>query len=149
MWAHPIRARVPGALTLRTIARGGDGAVAGDAGGREAAHARRMAPVTPPPPGSPTVPLLFGWQHVMVVLVVLVVVAVGCLVLMAAGPARHDRSELEALLRARSTRRPDPAGDPRSGAGGRPADAGTGNGVLGAPALRGGPPRSGSRPGSR
>lgn len=91
-----------------------------------------MAPeTTPPPPGSMTVPLLFGWGEIVTVLVLLIVVAVAYFVVAAAGAASGARSEWEAWLDARSSRRPDaydlpvePVAPGRERAGGDPGPTG-------------------------
>ena len=67
-----------------------------------------------------TVSFLFGWQHILTGLVLLIVLAAIFLLVLAAG--RGGRSEWHAFLEARSARGPDlPPGedDPR----GEPADA--------------------------
>ncbi len=68
---------------------------------------------SPPAPGGMTVPLLFGWEHILAVLLVLVAVAVVFLVIGATGAGGNERSEWQAWLDARSVRRRDPATDPR------------------------------------
>ena len=69
-----------------------------------------MAPApTPPPPGSMTVPPLFGWGEILTVLVLLLVLVVVFLVVAAAAPAGSRRSEWQAGLAARSNRPADPA----------------------------------------
>ncbi|WP_139228825.1 hypothetical protein [Blastococcus tunisiensis] len=83
--------------------------------------------LTPPPPGSLTVPPLSGWQGIAVVLGLLVVLGITFLVVAAARSGSTERSEWQAWLDARSTRgqapaRPlgaDGAARPRS-ASGRP-----------------------------
>ncbi|SOD97717.1 hypothetical protein [Blastococcus haudaquaticus] len=71
-----------------------------------------MTPATTPPaPGSMTVPFLFGWEVVLVGLVLLVVVAVAFLAFGALRAGRDDRTEWQAWLDARSSPRPDPATD--------------------------------------
>ena len=64
---------------------------------------------TPPPPGSMTVPPLFGWGEILTVLVLLLVLVVVFLVVAEAAPAGSRRSEWQAGLAARSSRPPDPA----------------------------------------
>jgi hypothetical protein len=77
-----------------------------------------MTPVPPEPlPGSMTVPLLFGWENILVVLVVLVAVAVVFFLASAAGTGEDHRSEWQAGLEARSRDRVDPGvhrSDPRT-----------------------------------
>jgi hypothetical protein len=68
---------------------------------------------TPLPPGSMTVPPLFGWELILTGLLVLVVVAVAFLLLGATGTGRDERSDWEAWLDARSRVRGDAAADPR------------------------------------
>jgi hypothetical protein len=69
-----------------------------------------MTPVpTEPLPGSMTVPLLFGWENIVVVLVVLVAVAVVFFLASVAGTGADDRSEWQAGLEARSRDRLDPS----------------------------------------
>jgi hypothetical protein len=65
-----------------------------------------MTPVpTTPAPGSMTVPPLFGWEHVLVAVVVVVVLAVAALAVLAAGTAVSGRSEWQAWLDERSAAR--------------------------------------------
>ena len=65
-----------------------------------------MAPVpTPPPPGSMTVPPLFGWEDILTVLALLLVLAVVFFLVSAAGPPVDSRSEWQAGLDARSRER--------------------------------------------
>ena len=69
-----------------------------------------MSPTpTPLPPGSMTVPPLFGWGEILTVLVLLLVLVVLFLVVAAAAPAGTRRSEWQAGLAARSNRLADPA----------------------------------------
>ena len=63
-----------------------------------------MAPTPTPPPGSMTVPPLFGWGEILIVLVLLLVLVAVFLVVAAAAPADSRRSEWEAELAARSSR---------------------------------------------
>lgn len=68
-----------------------------------------MAPdPTPPLPGSMTVPLLFGWEQILTVLLVLIALGVAFFVASAAGTSVDGRAEWQAGLAARSRRRPDP-----------------------------------------
>jgi hypothetical protein len=63
-----------------------------------------MTPVpTPPPPGSMTVPPLFGWDDVLLVLALVVLAAVVAFAALAAGKARAGRTEWQAWLDGRST----------------------------------------------
>ena len=67
-----------------------------------------------------TVSFLFGWQHILTGLVLLIVLAAIFLLVLAAG--RGGRSEWQAFLDARSAGRPDlPPGE--DDARGEPADA--------------------------
>ena len=71
-----------------------------------------MAPAPiPPRPGSMTVPLLFGWEFIVVVLLVLVALAVAFFVMAAAGRNVSERAEMQAWLDARSSGRRDPDAD--------------------------------------
>ena len=75
-----------------------------------------MTPVPSRPlPGSMTVPPWFGWEAVLVVLVLLVAVAVAFFVVSAAGADVDGRSEWQAELDARSRWRADAAAGPGSG----------------------------------
>ena len=67
---------------------------------------------TPPLPGGMTVPPWFGWENILVVLLLLVVVGAAFFAVSAAGTDATGRSEWEAWLDARSSRRPDPPPDP-------------------------------------
>ena len=71
-----------------------------------------MTPATTAPaPGSMTVPFLFGWEVVLVGLVLVVVVAVAFIAFGALRAGRGDRTEWQAWLEARSSTRPDLATD--------------------------------------
>ena len=71
-----------------------------------------MAPTTPlPAPGSMTVPPLFGWEFILVGLLVLVAVALAFVALDALRPGRSDRSEWQAWLETRSAGHRQPATD--------------------------------------
>jgi hypothetical protein len=71
-----------------------------------------MAPATTPPlPGSMTVPPLFGWEFIVVVLLLLVAFAVLFFVLSAAGRNVSERAEWQAWLDARSHEGAEPAMD--------------------------------------
>ncbi len=62
-----------------------------------------MDPVpTPPEPGNFTVPLLFGWGDILLVLVLLIVAVVVFLLVTASTPTESRRSEWQAWLDARS-----------------------------------------------
>ncbi|MET0764614.1 MAG: hypothetical protein ABWY29_07090 [Blastococcus sp.] len=68
-----------------------------------------MEPATTPLlPGSMTVPPWFGWENILAVLVLLILIAVAFFVASAAGADENGRSEWQALLDARSRQRPDP-----------------------------------------
>ena len=78
------------------------------------AHAEAMAPdPTSPDPGSLTVPPLFGWEHIVVVLALAALVAAAWLVIAAARGPVNGRSEWDAWLDARSSRRSYPAPAPQ------------------------------------
>jgi uncharacterized membrane protein len=75
-----------------------------------------MAPVTLPPlPGNMTVPPLFGWGDILAVLGLVVLVALAFFVFSAAGSDARGRSEWEASLEARSSRRRYPADETDEG----------------------------------
>jgi hypothetical protein len=77
-----------------------------------------MAPApTPHAPGNMTVPFLFGWGDILVVLVLLLVVVAVFLVVASTGRASSRRTEWEAWLDGRSSRATGPASDR-----GEPAD---------------------------
>ncbi len=79
-----------------------------------------MAPATtPPPPGSMTVPPLFGWEGILTVVAILLIVAVGYLVILASRTSKDSRSEWQAFLDARSSRHEGPATDPGDTSGER------------------------------
>ena len=62
-----------------------------------------MPPAPPTPvPGNLTVPPLFGWWEILVLLVVVVAVAVLAFLFLGAGPADSGRSEWRAFLEGRS-----------------------------------------------
>lgn len=72
-----------------------------------------------------TVPPLFGWEQLLAVLVLVVLVAVAALVLLASGRATDERTEWRAWLDSRSEWREDVAGasgDGRSDVAGTAAD---------------------------
>ena len=72
-----------------------------------------MAPApTPLPPGSMTVPPWFGWEAVAVAVALLLLAGVVFLLVTATRAGAGRRDEWRALLEARSTGRPDPAGHP-------------------------------------
>jgi hypothetical protein len=69
-----------------------------------------MAPATTPPaPGSMTVPPLFGWEVILLLLVVVGVVAVAFVAFGAMRAGRSDRSEWQAWLDTRSASYRQPA----------------------------------------
>ncbi|RFU21923.1 hypothetical protein [Geodermatophilus marinus] len=80
-----------------------------------------MAPAPPTPaPGSMTVPLLHGWEDVATFVALVVLAALLLLVAGAIGLAGNSRSEWQAWLAARPSRR-DAAEGPRRGLPGGPA----------------------------
>ena len=82
-----------------------------------------MAPVTTPRlPGSMTVPPLFGWENIFIVLVLLIAVAVAFFVASAIGTGSDHKSEWQAGLDARSRERFDLGADPVEGAGHVPSE---------------------------
>lgn len=88
-----------------------------------------MTPGTPPPlPGSMTVPPLYGWENIVLVLVVLVVAAVAVGVLLSIGKAETGRSEWQAWLDGRSAGFPevDPGTRPEAGPTGTRSRTGDG-----------------------
>jgi len=66
---------------------------------------------TAPLPGSMTVPPLFGWEHILIALVVIVGAGLVGLALLAAGRAGSERDEWQAFLAARSAPRRDQSAD--------------------------------------
>lgn len=60
------------------------------------------APTTPPLPGSMTVPIWYGWQALLALLLLVVLGAVVFFVLTATGSAPEQQSEWRAFLAARS-----------------------------------------------
>jgi hypothetical protein len=60
-------------------------------------------------PGAMTVPFLFGWEHVVTALLLVIALAVVFFVLAAAGRNVSERAEFQAWLDARSNGRRDPA----------------------------------------
>jgi hypothetical protein len=72
-----------------------------------------MAPApTPLPPGSLTVPPTFGWQEILTVLVLVIVVAVAFLVIGVVSASVNGRREWQAWLDARPSRHSHPASPP-------------------------------------
>jgi hypothetical protein len=71
-----------------------------------------------------TVPPLFGWEVILTVLVLVVALAVAFFLVSAAGTAQENRSDWEAWLQARSSRRRHPADAHASGQGLAPNDGG-------------------------
>ena len=59
----------------------------------------------PPPPGSLTVPLWFGWGEVGLVLLLVLVVGLAAFAALAAGRGGSGRSEFDAWLDGRSSGR--------------------------------------------
>jgi hypothetical protein len=66
---------------------------------------------TAPLPGSMTVPPLFGWEHILIALVLVVGAGLVGLVLLAVGRAGSERTEWQAFLDSRSVRRGDQSAD--------------------------------------
>src|SRR5215212_6176432 len=102
-----------------------------------------MTPVpTAPPPGSLTVPPLFGWEHILIALALVAVAGVAGLVLLAARRGAGSRDEWQAWLDGRSVQRRErsavlgprarPDVRPMDSAGGRGHHAATGSTVPGA-----------------
>jgi hypothetical protein len=101
--ARPIELPRPDLAPLRDLPRGDEEAAAAVPPGGELPHAGVMAPVpTSPEPGNLTVPLLFGWGDLLVVLVLLLAGVVVFLVVTASAPAATRRSEWQAWLDGRS-----------------------------------------------
>lgn len=98
---------------------------------------------TPLPPGSMTVPPLFGWENIALVLLVLVALAVAFFVLLASGTGSLRRSEWQAWLADRSSGTADPAGEPWH----PPAEAARDGAAPGRPDVRAVSPQSGRGPG--
>jgi hypothetical protein len=72
----------------------------------DGAHALTMTPVpSAPPPGSMTVPPLFGWEHILVALALIALAGLAGLVLLAAGRAAGSRNDWQAWLDGRSAQR--------------------------------------------
>lgn len=93
-----------------------------------------MAPAsTPPPPGSMTVPPLFGWETIIAVLVLLIVVAVAFFALSATGRAPSGRSEFQAWLEARSARLPELRDEPGPDGAYEPSRRGSCDGDMSLP----------------
>jgi hypothetical protein len=86
-----------------------------------------MTPAATPEPGSLTVPPLFGWEGIVVLLVAAVVIGVGYLVLSALSASRRPSADWDAVLQGRSRDRtgvvaePSPPGMPGPSSG-RPGD---------------------------
>lgn len=70
------------------------------------------APITPPLPGSMTVPLWYGWEAVLGVLLLAVLGAVVFFLVTASGSDSNQRSEWQAFLAARSGATDDGDADP-------------------------------------
>ena len=60
------------------------------------------APINPPLPGSMTVPIWYGWQAILALLLLAAVGAVVFFLVTAAGSNPNQRSEWRAFLAARS-----------------------------------------------
>ena len=108
----------PRVVSLRDVPREDEGGRAGRAAAGGLPHAGAMASVpTPHVPGNMTVPFLFGWGDILVVLVLLLVVVAAFLAVASSGRASSRRSEWEAWLDGRSSHGPGPAAER-----GEPAD---------------------------
>ena len=70
-------------------------------------------PTTPPLPGAMTVPVWYGWEGILVLLLLAVLAAVAFFLITAAGSARGQRSDWQAFLAARSNAPQDEETDPR------------------------------------
>ncbi|SDG02072.1 hypothetical protein SAMN05660662_0006 [Blastococcus aurantiacus] len=66
-----------------------------------------MTPDATPEPGSLTVPPLFGWEGIVVLLVAAVVIGVGYLVLSALSASRRPSADWDEWLQGRSRQRHD------------------------------------------
>jgi hypothetical protein len=71
-----------------------------------------MTPDATPEPGSLTVPPLFGWEGIVVLLVAAVVIGVGYLVLSALSASRRPSADWDEWLQGRSRDRHDVVGEP-------------------------------------
>ena len=67
------------------------------------------APTNPPLPGSMTVPIWYGWQVIVGVLLLIALGAVVFFLVTASGSAANQRSEFRAFLAARSSASEDDA----------------------------------------
>jgi len=98
-----------------------------------AAHGVTLGSMTPdatPEPGSLTVPPLFGWEGIAVLLAAAVVIGVGYLVLSALSASRHTSTDWDEWLQVRSRDRDGavdelavPQPTPSSGRLGEPSGA--------------------------
>jgi hypothetical protein len=61
------------------------------------------APTNPPLPGSMTVPIWYGWEAILALLLLAALGAVVFFLVTASGTDRNERSEWQAFLAARST----------------------------------------------
>ena len=68
-----------------------------------------MTPDATPEPGSLTVPPLFGWEGIVVLLVAAVVIGVGYLVLSALSASHRPSADWDEWLQGRSRNRHDPS----------------------------------------
>jgi hypothetical protein len=69
------------------------------------------APTNPPLPGSMTVPIWYGWQVIVGVLLLIALGAVVFFLVTASGSAPNQRKDFQAFLAARSTATDDDAAD--------------------------------------
>jgi hypothetical protein len=90
----------------------GETASGDDAGSGDMSHPGVMAAATTPPlPGSMTVPIWYGWEVILGLLLLAVLGAVVFFLVTASGSAPEQRSEWRAFLAARSTATEDADAD--------------------------------------
>jgi len=80
-----------------------------------------------PAPGSLTVPPLFGWEGIVVLLLASVVIGVGYLVLSAMAATRRPSADWDAWLQSRSRDRDELADAPIGTGGARPGPSPAGS----------------------
>lgn len=61
-------------------------------------------------PGAMTVPFLFGWEHIVLAVLLVIGLAVLFLLIVAGGRNASERAEFQAMLEARSSGRSGSAG---------------------------------------
>lgn len=88
-----------------------------------------------PVPGNLTVPPLFGWQGIVVLLVAAIVIGVGYLLLSALSASRRPSDDWDALLQGRSRNRHEDAAEP-SGPQASPSSTGPAREPFGASRFR-------------